>query len=67
MRRLIDPKEKLTEEISLSLDKADTLQEIEDIYRPFKPKRRPAHPLPGKKGWNLWLLLSMLKKISRAM
>ena len=40
VRRLIEAQEMLTDEISGSLDKAETLQEIEDIYRPFKPKRR---------------------------
>lgn len=50
VRRLIDSQEKLTEDISLSLDKADTLQEIEDIYRPFKPKRRTRASMAREKG-----------------
>lgn len=40
VRELIRGQEKLTDEISDSLDKAETLAEIEDIYRPFKPKRK---------------------------
>ena len=40
VRELINSQEKLTDEISASLDKAETLAEIEDIYRPFKPKRK---------------------------
>lgn len=50
VRRLIESQEKLTDEISKSLDKADTLQEIEDIYRPFKPKRRTRASIAREKG-----------------
>ena len=34
IRSLIDAQEKLTDEINLALDKAATLSELEDIYRP---------------------------------
>ena len=40
IRELINAQEKLTEEIGLSLDRAQTLSELEDIYRPYKPKRK---------------------------
>ena len=40
VRRLIAEQEKLTPEIGLALDNAKILTEIEDIYRPFRPKRR---------------------------
>lgn len=36
----IEEQGKLTEEISAALEKAVTLVEVEDIYRPFKPKRK---------------------------
>jgi uncharacterized protein len=36
----ITEQEKMTPEIAAAIDKATTLVEIEDIYRPFKPKRR---------------------------
>ncbi len=36
----ITEQEKMTEEITAALDKAKTLAEVEDIYRPFKPKRK---------------------------
>ena len=36
---LIEAQEKLTPEITLALNNAKTLVELEDIYRPFKPKR----------------------------
>lgn len=38
--RLIAEQEKLTEELSEQIEQALTLQQIEDIYRPFKQKRR---------------------------
>ena len=50
VRRLIEAQEMLTDEISGSLDKAETLQEIEDIYRPFKPKRRTRASIAKEKG-----------------
>ena len=50
VKRLIEAQEMLTEEISASLDKAETLQEIEDIYRPFKPKRRTRASIAKEKG-----------------
>ena len=50
VRRLIEAQEKLTDEISANLDKAETLQEIEDIYRPFKPKRRTRASIAREKG-----------------
>src|SRR5665647_46706 len=36
----IESQEKMTDEIAAALQKAETLAEIEDIYRPYKPKRR---------------------------
>ena len=38
--RLIQEQEKFTEEIGKALENATTLTEVEDIYRPFKPKKR---------------------------
>ncbi len=48
--RLIDEQGKLTEEIKTSLIKAETLTEIEDIYRPFKPKKRTRATIAVEKG-----------------
>ena len=50
VKRLIEAQEMLTEEISQALDKAVTLQEIEDIYRPFRPKRRTRASMAREKG-----------------
>jgi len=50
VKRLIEDQGKLTDEISANLNKAETLQEIEDIYRPFKPKRRTRASIAREKG-----------------
>jgi len=50
VRRLIAEQDKLTAEIGEALDRAETLQEIEDIYRPFKPKRRTRASIAREKG-----------------
>lgn len=38
--RLIDEKGKLTGELRQQIVKATKLQEVEDLYRPYKEKRR---------------------------
>ena len=48
--RLILEQEKLTEEIEQSINKCETLTEIEDIYRPFKPKKRTKATVAIEKG-----------------
>ncbi|MEW8997113.1 MAG: Tex family protein [Thermoanaerobacter sp.] len=48
--RLIDEQGKLTEEIKAKIENATTLQEVEDIYRPFRPKRRTRATIAKEKG-----------------
>ena len=36
----IAAQEKLTDELAKTIDEAATLAEVEDLYRPYKPKRR---------------------------
>lgn len=50
IRSSIEGQEKLTDEISAALDKAATLAELEDIYRPFKPKRKTRASVAREKG-----------------
>ncbi len=50
IRSSIEGQDKLTDEISASLDKAATLAELEDIYRPFKPKRKTRASVAREKG-----------------
>lgn len=46
----IDEQGKLTEEISMSLENAQTLAEVEDIYRPYKPKKKTRATIAKAKG-----------------
>nr|WP_308167043.1 Tex family protein [Acetivibrio sp. MSJd-27] len=48
--RSIEEQEKLTDEIALSIQNAKTLAEVEDIYRPFKPKKRTKATIAKEKG-----------------
>ncbi len=50
VRASIETQEKLTEEIAAKLDNASTLAEIEDIYRPFRPKRKTRASVAREKG-----------------
>ena len=50
VRGLIAAQEKLTPEIEFALGLAKTLVEIEDIYRPFKPKRTTRASIARAKG-----------------
>jgi len=50
VRAAIAAQEKLTPEIEQALDKAVTLAEIEDVYRPFRPKRRTRASIAKEKG-----------------
>ena len=61
IRELIKNQEQLTDEISLSLDKAQTLSELEDIYRPFKPKRKTRASIAKERGLEP-LALEILKQ-----
>lgn len=46
----IAAQEKLTDEIQFAIDNAQTLAEIEDIYRPYRPKRRTRAMIAREKG-----------------
>ncbi len=48
--RLIEEQGKLTEELAASIKKADKLQMIEDLYRPYKQKRRTKATVAKEKG-----------------
>ncbi|MBQ5757092.1 MAG: RNA-binding transcriptional accessory protein, partial [Clostridia bacterium] len=49
-KKLIDAQGKLTEEIAAALDAAQTVTEIDDIYRPFRPKRRTRASIARERG-----------------
>lgn len=46
----ITEQEKMTDEIAAAIEKAATLVEVEDIYRPFKPKRKTRGSAAREKG-----------------
>ena len=48
--RLIDEQGKLTDEIKISIEKAEILSELEDIYRPYKQKKRTRATIAKEKG-----------------
>ena len=50
VKKSIDSQEKLTEELINKIDKAKTLAEVEDIYRPYKKKRRTRATVAKEKG-----------------
>ena len=59
--RLIDEQGKLTPEITAALSKATTLTALEDIYRPYKQKRRTKATIAKEAGlepFALWLLMT---------
>ena len=50
----IEDQGKLTEELKAQILAAQTLVVVEDLYRPYRPKRRTGQPLPRKKAWSPW-------------
>ncbi len=50
VKKSIDNQGKLTEELSAAIDNAATLAEVEDLYRPYKQKRRTRASIAREKG-----------------
>ena len=50
VKKSIEEQGKLTEELSEAIDEAATLAALEDIYRPYKPKRRTRATVAKEKG-----------------
>ena len=48
--KAIDSQEKLTEELAAAINQAKTLAEVEDLYRPYKQKRRTRATIAKEKG-----------------
>ncbi len=61
IRELIKGQDKLTDEIGAALDKAQTLSELEDIYRPYRPKRKTRASVAKERGLEP-LALEILKQ-----
>ena len=63
VQRIIEEQGKLTEEIIKNLAKSNTLQEVEDIYAPFKQKKRTRATIAKEKGLESLALLILEKNI----
>jgi uncharacterized protein len=50
VRRLIDGQGKLTPELAAAITSATTLQEVEDLYLPYRPKRKTRASVAREKG-----------------
>ena len=50
VKRSIENQGKLTEELSAAIDAAATMTEVEDLYRPYKQKRRTRGSIAREKG-----------------
>ena len=50
VRELIRAQDKLTDEIDAAIDAAETVTEVDDIYRPFRPKRKTRASVARERG-----------------
>ena len=50
VKKSIDNQGKLTQELSAAIDQAQTMTEVEDLYRPYKQKRRTRGSMAREKG-----------------
>lgn len=50
VRKLITSLDKMTDEINTALENAQTITEVDDIYRPFRPKRKTRASVAKEKG-----------------
>ena len=50
----IEEQGKLTEELKNQILAAETMVVVEDLYRPYRPKRRTRAAIAKEKGWSRW-------------
>lgn len=50
----IEAQEKLTPELKTQIDAAVKMQELEDLYLPYRPKKRTRAQIAREKGWSRW-------------
>ena len=63
--RLIDEQGKLTDELTVKIASTMVLSELEDIYRPYKPKKRTRATIAKEKGLEPLSLVIYLQKEKR--
>ncbi len=52
--RSIEEQGKLTPELARELNDADSKTRLEDLYLPYKPKRRTKGRWPSRRDWSRW-------------
>jgi uncharacterized protein len=66
--RIIDEQGKLTDELNKQIQRAEKLQEVEDLYRPYKQKRRTKATVAKEKGLEPlaeWLLSFQTESVEK--
>ncbi|HWJ03583.1 MAG TPA: Tex family protein [Verrucomicrobiae bacterium] len=63
--RLIDEQGKLTSELQTAIEQAKILQEVEDLYRPYKQKRRTRATMAKEKGLEPLALLILAQEAAK--
>ncbi|MBR4111342.1 MAG: RNA-binding transcriptional accessory protein [Clostridia bacterium] len=64
--RLIDEQGKLTEELKVEIEKSETMTEVEDLYRPYKQKKRTRATIAKEKGLEPLALIIFEQEDKRA-
>lgn len=69
--RLIESQQKLTPELKAEIQKADTLKRLEDLYRPYRPKRTSRAATARKHGFEpladaIWSGDESIQKLTEA-
>ena len=64
VKNLIDAQGKLTDEIVQAILNAKTITEVDDIYRPFRPKRKTRASVARERGLEPLAMLLMEQKMS---
>ncbi|MST62434.1 RNA-binding transcriptional accessory protein [Peptostreptococcus anaerobius] len=62
IKRLIDEQGKLTDEIVTAVNNAKTLQEVEDIYAPYKQKKRTRATIAKERGLESLAMMILLSR-----
>lgn len=58
---------KMTEELQAEIEKADTLVRVEDLYRPYKPKKRTRATIAKEKGLEPLANILLLQKTDKTL
>ena len=62
VRNLIDAQGKLTDELVAAIERAATVTEVDDIYRPYRPKRKTRASVARERGLEPLAILIMAQE-----